>query len=118
MNPLDKVLAAFPSARKAGGGWEAKCPAHDDRHASLCINEGRDSRVLLKCQAGCKYTAVVAAAGLQVTDLFARANDLPRRQTGRVVETYTYVDADGTPLFEVHRFEPKAFLQKLPGAAA
>jgi putative DNA primase/helicase len=117
MSPLDKVLAAFPDARKAGTGWEAKCPAHDDRHASLCINEGRDSRVLLKCQAGCKYTAVVAAAGLQVADLFARANDLPGRQTGQVVEMYTYADADGTPLFEVHRFEPKAFLQKLPGAA-
>jgi putative DNA primase/helicase len=117
MSPLDKVLAALQGVRKAGAGWEAKCPAHDDRHASLCINEGRDSRVLLKCQAGCKYTAVMTAAGLQVTDLFARASDLPRRQIGRVVETYTYLDADGTPLFEVHRFEPKDFLQKLPGAA-
>lgn len=117
MTPVDKVLGAVHGVRKTGDGWEAKCPAHDDQHASLSIGQGKDGRVLPKCQAGCKYTAVVAAAGLEVTDLFARASSMPRPRNSQPVETYTYTDQDGTPLFEVHRFEPKTFLQKLPGAA-
>lgn len=35
-----------------GYGWQARCPTHDDKVASLSIAE-RDGRVLFKCFAGC-----------------------------------------------------------------
>src|SRR5262249_10930488 len=57
-------------ARKSGKDWMMKCPAHDDRRASLSISEGRGGRVLLKCFAGCTFDQIVAAAGLTTEDLF------------------------------------------------
>ena len=51
--------------RKTGAGWVARCPAHDDRCASLSIGTGHDGRVLLKCFAGCEIEAIVAAAGIK-----------------------------------------------------
>ena len=35
--PVARVLAKLPSARRSGRGWKASCPAHDDRHPSLDI---------------------------------------------------------------------------------
>jgi hypothetical protein len=41
MSPLELVLSHLPDAKQhQGGGWSAKCPAHDDRRASLSITEG------------------------------------------------------------------------------
>jgi hypothetical protein len=48
----------------------AKCPAHPDRNPSLSIKAGDDSRVLLKCHAGCEAADIVAALGLTMPDLF------------------------------------------------
>jgi hypothetical protein len=46
--------------------------------------------------------AVMAAAGMQ------SRND---KAKGRVVATYDYIDADGKLLYQVLRYEPKAFSQ-------
>ena len=56
--------------RSNGRGWKARCPAHDDREASLSIHEGDDGRILLKCFAGCETIDIVDALGLAVADLF------------------------------------------------
>lgn len=48
----------------------ARCPAHDDRQASLSIAEGRGGRTLLRCFAGCEVQRVVAALGVAMHDLF------------------------------------------------
>jgi hypothetical protein len=56
--------------RKSGNGWSARCPAHEDRRASLSIGQGDDGRVLVKCHAGCETSAVLAAIGLTLADLF------------------------------------------------
>ena len=55
------VLATFPSAKPSGSGHMAKCPAHEDRTASLSINTGDDGRVLLKCHAGCSTDDILDA---------------------------------------------------------
>lgn len=68
--PLERVLSRLEGVQKAAGGYLARCPAHDDRHPSLSISEGRDSRVLLRCWAGCKTGDVVVAMGLTWSDLF------------------------------------------------
>ena len=57
-------------AKPCGKGWKAKCPAHEDRTASLSVSEGADGRVLLKCFTGCTTEDIVAAMGLSTKDLF------------------------------------------------
>ena len=46
--------------RKAGLGWVARCPAHDDREPSLSIREA-DGKVLVRCHAGCDQRNVIEA---------------------------------------------------------
>lgn len=66
--PLAVVIDALERAdcapRKNGRGWQALCPAHDDKHPSLSINEGREGRALLKCMTGCETAAVLTALRL------------------------------------------------------
>lgn len=44
--PLERILHALEAhgrdARPSGRGWIARCPAHDDRHASLSAAEGNN----------------------------------------------------------------------------
>ena len=47
--------------RKIGGGWMARCPAHDDREPSLSIRDVEDGKVLVHCHAGCDQARVIAA---------------------------------------------------------
>lgn len=77
---LDQFLAGsgIKRLRRSCGGYLALCPAHEDRTPSLSIGEGHDGRVLLHCWAGCATRDVVAALGLQWSDLF------PVRERGRL----------------------------------
>jgi len=104
-------IAERLNGSKVGAGWSAKCPAHEDRNASLSISEGRDGRTLLHCHAGCTVEAVVSAAGLTMRDLAPVQDARPQR---RIVKAYPYVDAAGALLFEVIRFDPKDFRQRHP----
>jgi hypothetical protein len=70
MPPLETLLAKLPGAKKTGTGWSARCPAHDDRRASLSIALGDDGVVLVRCHAGCDPAAILAAIGLKLADLF------------------------------------------------
>ena len=83
-------------------GSLVRCPAHDDRKASLSIREGGDSRALLNCLAGCPTETVVAALGLRMADLFP----------GPTV--YSYIDLDGEVRRPTVRYTPKAFKQRRP----
>jgi len=85
--------------------WQARCPAHDDRTASLSIARGDDGRVLLKCHAGCATSAIASAVGASMADLF------PPRETRSVAAEYIYNDAKGRPVFRVVRLLPKDFRQ-------
>jgi len=51
------------------GDYVAKCPAHDDKTASLCVAAG-EKGIVIKCQAGCTTKDVVEAMGLAMKDLF------------------------------------------------
>lgn len=70
MTPVEELLAKLPGAKKVGHGWSARCPAHEDRRASLSIAQSDDGTVLLKCHAGCDTAAVLAAVGLTLANLF------------------------------------------------
>ena len=102
-------LATRLHAKPAGDGWLAKCPAHDDRKASLSIGVGGDGRTLLHCHAGCALDDILAAAHLEQTDLF------PEQQTSKktIVATYHYHDEGGRHLYHAWvRFDPKDFKQR------
>ena len=55
-----ETIARALGGRKAGLGWIARCPAHDDREPSLSIREA-DCKVLVRCHAGCDQCNVIAA---------------------------------------------------------
>jgi hypothetical protein len=73
MSPLDRVLNRLESVQAQNGHFMALCPAHADRHRSLSVSEGEDGRVLIKCFTGCNFEDVVAAMGMETTDLYKGA---------------------------------------------
>jgi hypothetical protein len=76
MTPLARILDRLPDARHGHNGWQARCPAHDDRNPSLSIKEAEDGKVLVHCHAGCATPDVVRALGVEMRDLMP-ANELP-----------------------------------------
>jgi putative DNA primase/helicase len=72
--PMQLLVDRLEGVRRSGTGWVARCPAHEDRHASLSVAAGDDGRALLTCHAGCATETVVAAAGLEMVDLYPRTN--------------------------------------------
>jgi putative DNA primase/helicase len=100
----------------AGGrGQSIRCPAHEDRRASLSVSRGEGTKLLAYCHAGCTTDAIVSAAGLQLSDLFT---DAPRATHAplAVDRTYDYVDESGALLYQVCRMAPKDFRQRRPDA--
>jgi putative DNA primase/helicase len=55
-----EAIAKALGGRKAGGGWTASCPAHDDQTPSLSIRDADDGKVLVRCHAGCDQEQVIA----------------------------------------------------------
>jgi hypothetical protein len=72
-----ELLSRLEGVKQTGTGWTALCPAHDDRCPSLSIKIGEEGRTLLRCHAGCATEDVVAAAGLQMRDLFVENGAAP-----------------------------------------
>lgn len=72
---IDTVIARLDRVRRCGRGFIARCPAHEDKSASLSLAEGGDGRILLHCFAGCESADVVAALGFEWRDLFPRRID-------------------------------------------
>lgn len=53
-------LARALDARRSGGVWFARCPAHNDGTPSLAITDGK-AGVLVRCHGGCPQEAVIDA---------------------------------------------------------
>lgn len=103
------ILSHFAGVHAAGAGYMARCPAHDDRKASLKIDTGDDGKWLLMCHAKCPLEAILAAAHLEIADLFP---DTATRTKNQIVATYPYHDEGGAHLYDVVRFAPKDFRQR------
>jgi putative DNA primase/helicase len=56
-----EIIAKALGGRGVGGGWIARCPAHEDRKPSLSITEAKGGKVLVRCHAGCEQARVIAA---------------------------------------------------------
>lgn len=111
------VLARLKSVEgpDSSGNYKACCPAHDDKKQSLSVKQGAKG-VVLKCFAGCGVRDICARLGFDMKDLFSdSAKPRPQQQAQRrIVKTYPYTNRDGQLLFEVVRYEPKSFSQRMP----
>ena len=79
-----RLIERLHGVKKTGSdSWQAKCPAHNDRKASLSIRETADGRVLVHDFAGCAVNDVIGAVGLELQDLFpsrATSHHRPRER--------------------------------------
>jgi putative DNA primase/helicase len=64
-----EILSRLEGVRKQSSGWVARCPAHDDKKASLSINDG-EKGVVLKCFVGCTLAAICEALSIKEANLF------------------------------------------------
>jgi hypothetical protein len=53
-----ETIAKALGGRKVGGGWMARCPAHEDRNPSLSVHDADEGKVLVCCHAGCDQARV------------------------------------------------------------
>jgi hypothetical protein len=108
LNKLERVT-------KSGAGHMARCPAHEDRTASLSVREGDDGKILLFCQAGCETKRVLEKLSLTFADISGHRNGAsPEKHPPRIVDTYDYTDEHNAVLYQVVRYEPKDFRQRRP----
>ena len=108
------ILKAL-GARKVGGGWIARCPAHEDEKPSLSITEAKGGKVLIHCHAGCEQGRVIAALrslGLwignsprrfirsapRVAGATRQGRDEAQRSKAALAIWKAVTDADGTPV--------------------
>jgi len=108
---INEFLKNFDSSkiRKLhDGSFLVPCPSHNDKIPSLHISE-KEEHILIKCQAGCETQDVLNVMGLTFNDLFTMSNT---KKADTIVATYDYKDEDGKDLFQVVRFDPKAFSQR------
>lgn len=75
---LEEFAGRIEGARQGSDGqWSGRCPAHDDRHASLGFRQG-EKGIVARCMVGCSITEIAGALRLEVSQLFDP--DAPRRE--------------------------------------
>lgn len=111
---LEDVLRRLDGVKRSGSGYSARCPAHDDKNASLSVKQGDNGGIVLHCHAGCTPEQVVGALGLSMKDLFPdgdrprqeyRPRPTSREDKGRIAAQYDYTDENGQLLARKTRWE-------------
>lgn len=91
--PVDRVLSRLDNPKRSSGCWKARCPAHDDSHASLSVKEYPDGSAGVKCFTGCTTDQVLSAMGLERRHLFPDQS----APTGPVRRVHVYEDDNRRP---------------------
>lgn len=107
---LQEFLSRLDVKSGHGDQYMAKCPAHDDKTASLSVGSG-EKGIVIKCHAGCNTVDVLAAMGLTEQDLFYEPKRVKERP--HLVATYQYISPDGKQ-YEKQRFSDKSFTWRQP----
>lgn len=92
----EQIADALGGAKRAGNGYNCRCPIHEDTRASL--NIAADNGVLLvRCYAGCEQTAVLDALRERgfMNGYDRSAFDFTIAALGKPVAAWTYRDATG-----------------------
>src|SRR3990167_4961652 len=111
---FEKLLSLFPDKprSKIAGGFNVRCPVHNDSKPSLSITKS-GTVILMKCHAGCSTEAVCQSLGIELFDLFIETSQqAPASQSKKIIATYDYTDEGGKLLFQVVRYDPKSFAQR------
>lgn len=114
-NQADHVLSKLKNVKEMNGGWQALCPAHDDRNPSLSVSLGNNGAVVLHCHAGCECQDVLKALELTFADLSPNGKRPKKRRS--IEATYNYTDENEKLLYQVVRWGPKGFSQRRPDNA-
>ena len=119
-HPFDRLLAALRARGavvrlRSPDSARATCPTHLDRRPSLSVTR-RPDRVLVRCFAGCRTSAVVSALGLLLADLFC--GPPPRERQREIVAEYPYETLDDELLAQKVRLTPKGFRWRVPDESA
>ena len=70
MSNIETLLSRLEKVKPNGSGkYLACCPAHTDKSPSLSIKETEDGKILIHCFSGCAVADIVAAVGLELSDL-------------------------------------------------
>lgn len=111
-------LQHFQVTKRYGDKAQCKCPAHDDRQASLTITKG-EKCTLFRCHAGCTLDNILSAAGLEKKDTFYDS-EIPKQSTWRfyvenrekrrIEAVYNYVSSNGKYAYTKLRLEGKKIL--------
>jgi putative DNA primase/helicase len=102
---LRAIAERFPPYRVEGKGYRCRCPVHDDHEPEPGRHMGDKGVPVVNCRAGCDQGQVWAAV---------RPPRQPKPAARRIVAVYPYPDEQGVVLYEVVRFDPKDFRQRLP----
>lgn len=114
---LSEILSRLKGVHGSGKQYSARCPAHDDKRASLSVSVGEDGKVLFNCHAGCTAQEITRALGLTMEDLFQKSDNFPTvtRTCAKphLVATYQYLSPEGVR-YEKQRFSDKSFRWRQP----
>lgn len=119
-NKLDIFLSKLDGVKRTGPEqFKAKCPAHNDKHASLSVSTD-DKKINFHCHAGCRGDEILNSLGVDWNDIYFddnsnyRASNKKSKSKRKIVKTYDYNNEQGNLLFQVVRFKPKTFRQRRP----
>jgi hypothetical protein len=118
--------ALGPPGKKARAELLWRCPRHDDKHPSLSVNPQKNAWLCGPCgKSGNAWELAAFLAGVDANDragvrqwladhgLFSKGLS-GNGKAAKIVAAYSYLDEAGRLLFEVVRYEPKAFRQRRP----
>lgn len=110
-------LQHFTISKRYGDKAQCRCPAHEDKQASLTITKGRKC-TLFHCHAGCGLEHILTAAGLSKKDTFYDTDPVKvnwrayveGREKRKIEAVYNYVSCNGSYAFTKIRLTGKKIL--------
>ena len=113
VNPLS-VLPAATKVRIVGPGrFRLRCPMHDDSQPSLSLRRFDSGAYTYRCfgcgASGDSIQLVMDVKGVTFQQAIGELLGVVPPSTEVIVAKYDYIDDDGSLLYQVVRYEPKAF---------
>lgn len=110
-------LQHFKISKRYGSRAQCKCPAHNDKQASLSVNMG-EKCTLFYCHAGCTLDEILSAAGLEKKDTYYEQSIqtvdwrkyVEKREQRKIEAVYNYVSFNGQYAFTKLRLAGKKIM--------
>lgn len=117
---IEEFLSYFPGWKQTGmNQYIAHCPTREDKNPSLSISVSNDGRILMHDHGGASNAEILSKVGLKMRDLYPEnmqcsAASHQQSEKRKAVAVYQYLDKDGKLVAEKVRYEPKAFVWRVP----